>query len=115
MLSMDGTEVTEYAAHTVDGELKIRSSQDESPHYPAARWARDQQALGAGAAAADHRPGGLVRSAFRRLISRLTSRLSPSRASSAAPKIRPVSRACPQVMLASPAGVLHPRRLRLAR
>jgi hypothetical protein len=39
-------EVTEYAARTVDGGLVIRSSQGEDPKYPAARWARDQQALG---------------------------------------------------------------------
>lgn len=42
MLSMDGNEVTEYAARTVDGELEIRRSKDENPQYPAARWARDQ-------------------------------------------------------------------------
>lgn len=46
MLLMDGNEVTGYVARTVDGELEIRSSRDESPQYPAARWARDQQALG---------------------------------------------------------------------
>jgi hypothetical protein len=44
---MDGEEVTENAARNVEGELAIRSSQGESPQYPASRWARDQQALGA--------------------------------------------------------------------
>jgi hypothetical protein len=43
---VDGDEVFEYAARTIEGELVIRSSKDEDPHYPAARWARDQQALG---------------------------------------------------------------------
>ena len=43
---MDGEEVTEYVVRTVDGELEIRSTRDENPQYPAARWARDQQALG---------------------------------------------------------------------
>jgi hypothetical protein len=44
---VNGIEVFEYAARTVDGEVVVRSSQDEEPKYPAARWARDQQALGA--------------------------------------------------------------------
>jgi hypothetical protein len=44
---VDGNEVFEYAARTVDGELEIRSSRGESPMYPAAQWTRDQQALGA--------------------------------------------------------------------
>ena len=44
---MNGEEVTEYAARTVDGVVEIRSSQDDNPQYPAAQWARDQQALGA--------------------------------------------------------------------
>ncbi|HEY6502049.1 MAG TPA: hypothetical protein VIZ20_21650 [Streptosporangiaceae bacterium] len=43
---MDGNEVTGCAARTIDGELEIRGSQDENPQYPAARWARDQRALG---------------------------------------------------------------------
>lgn len=44
---MDGEEVTEYAARTVDGGVEVRSSREENPQYPAAQWARDQQALGA--------------------------------------------------------------------
>jgi hypothetical protein len=39
-------EVTEYAARTIDGDVVIRSTAGEDPKYPAARWARDQQALG---------------------------------------------------------------------
>lgn len=34
----------EYAARNVDGELMLRK--DDDPHYPAARWAQDQRALG---------------------------------------------------------------------
>jgi hypothetical protein len=44
---MDGNEIFEYAARNVEGELAVRSSQDEDPKYPASQWARDQQALGA--------------------------------------------------------------------
>jgi hypothetical protein len=40
-------DVFEYAARNVDGELILRSSRDDDPHYPAARWAQDQRALGA--------------------------------------------------------------------
>jgi hypothetical protein len=44
---MGTDDVFEFAAWNVDGELTIRSSQHDDPHYPAASWARDQRALGA--------------------------------------------------------------------
>jgi hypothetical protein len=44
---MDGTEVIEYAARSIDGGVEIRTTHDEDPKYTAEQWARDQQALGA--------------------------------------------------------------------
>jgi hypothetical protein len=44
---MDNEQAIEFAARTADGSLEIRGSRNESPQYPAAEWARDQQALGA--------------------------------------------------------------------
>jgi hypothetical protein len=39
-------EVIEYAARNQDGDWQIRVTRPGEP-YPAAQWARDQQALGA--------------------------------------------------------------------
>jgi hypothetical protein len=43
---MSAEEVTEYAAYNVDGGLEVRATRP-GDQYPADRWARDQQALGA--------------------------------------------------------------------
>jgi hypothetical protein len=44
---VDGEHVVEYAARTIDGGVEIRTTHDGDAKYPAERWARDQQALGA--------------------------------------------------------------------